>query len=227
MSQSYKYFKILFIDDASNYSQYQRHIIKDKLRNHTAVFNKQRKYSVYNSYFMINRYAKIDHSVVLNLDGDDWLINKGVLSYLSNIYTMEKCLFTYGDCVLWDGFTLSRPSRFERQYINTPYPKKVVSDKKYRKYPFLPLHPRSWKVWLYKKIKKSDFLRPDGTWLRFAEDQAIFYPMLEMAFDKLKVIKKPLYVYNTASQNSDNKKNLFFLLRDELIVRKKRLYPSI
>jgi len=227
LGQSYKDFKILFVDDASNYDQTQLKIIKDKLKNHITVFNKVRKYSLFNAYTLIYNHAKNDNAVVLNLDGDDWLSNKNVLKYLSGIYSKTKCWFTYGECYIWNGKELAKSARSVMPYLNIPYPKKIVASRQYRRYTFLPLHPRSWKVWLFKKIKRADFLRPDGSWLRFAEDQAIFLPMLELAIDRLKVIRKPLYVYNTATNFSDVKKSLIEVLKDELIIRKKKPYEEI
>ena len=69
-------------------------------------------------------------------------------------------------------------------------------------------------------------MRPDGSWLQFAEDQAMFYPMLEIAKGKYAVMSKPLYVYNIATKNSDNKQNLIRLLKDELIIRRKTMLKS-
>ena len=66
-------------------------------------------------------------------------------------------------------------------------------------------------------------MRPDGSWLQYAEDQAIFYPMLEMGGDHGVAIKKPLSIYNVNSQNNDVKCAPLLLIRDELIIRKRKL----
>lgn len=222
LNQTYKNFKILFVDDHSNYTISQKNYIKNKLANHIVCFNKKRFFSVRNAFIMIHKYAKGDDSVVVNLDGDDWFFDKNTLSYLAETYRRSGCLLTWGECVFWDGAKFSKPSRFLKPYTNTAYPKGVIEENSYRKYPFLPLHPRTWRAWLFKKIKKEDLLREDGSWIKLVEDQAIFYPMLEMASGKFKVIKKPLYVYNIATGQSDLNKNLLEFLKDELIVRKKQ-----
>src|SRR3989344_2634209 len=226
LAQSYKNYKILFVDDASKYNKNQTDFIKNKLEGHTVVFNKERKYSLYNAYHMINKYANEDGAVVFNLDGDDCLMDNDVLAYVNLVYQKTGCFLTYGECVHWNGKELSKPAHLIKQYTNIPYPKDVVKSNSYRNYPFLPLHPRTWKVWLFKKIKRTDFLRPDGSWLQFAEDQAMFYPMLEIAKGKYAVMSKPLYVYNIATKNSDNKQNLIRLLKDELIIRRKTMLKS-
>jgi hypothetical protein len=177
---------------------------------------------------MTHKFAIRSSAIILNLDGDDWLLGPDSLKHLAWVYKNNpQCLLTYGECVLWDGKHYTRPSRFVNKFTNIPYPKSVIEKYSYRKYPFLPLHPRSWRVWLFKKIKKQDFLRPDGSWLQFAEDQAIFYPILEMATARVKVIKRPLYVYNVASVHADIKENLRGLLKDELIIRKKNSYEPL
>jgi len=229
LNQTYKNFKILFIDDCSNYTKKQKEYIKKRLKNHIVVFNKKRRYSVFNAYKIIHKYAKDSEGVVLNLDGDDWLLDNNVLSFLAKVYDNNPdCLVTYGECLLWDGKEYSsRPSRFIKKFANIPYPKRLIRKNSYRLEPFYPLHPRTWKVWLYKKIKKEDLQRPDGSWLEFAEDQAMFFPMLEMVNERYRVIKKPLYVYNVTTKHSDIKLNLIKLLKDELIIRKKTPYaPS-
>ena len=192
------------------------------------LFNKYRKYSLRNAYEVLHKYATNNEAVVVNLDADDWLIDNEVLGYLADVYRRHpSLLLTYGECVFWNGKGLSLPSRFLKPYTNCAYPKSIVSLNQYRIFPFLPLHPRTWKVSLFKKIKRQDFLRPDQTWLQFAEDQAIFYPMLEIVEGNFKVLKRPLYVYNVATKESDVKKNIVGLLHDELIIRKKSCYEPL
>jgi len=228
LNQTYKRFKILFVDDCSEYTTEQKNHIKKELQRHIVIFNKKRRFSVYNAHKMLHELAKKDDGVVVNLDADDWFLDNDALSYLAKIYRDNpECLLTYGECVLWDGRKYSPPSRLVREYTNIPYPQKVIRQGTYRLEPFYPLHPRTWKVWLYKKIKREDFLRYDGSWLEFAEDQAMFFPMLEMAGGRFKAIKKPLYAYSVATQHADIKENLIKLLKDELIIRKKKPYEPL
>lgn len=228
LNQNYKNFKILFVDDASDYSTEQKNYIKKRLQGNVIVFNKKRRYSLFNGYSLIRRYAGDDEAVVLNLDGDDWLLGSGALSHLAKTYKTDgDCLFTYGECLLWDGSLSDKTARYILPDVNRPYPRNVINKKTYRKEPFFPLHPLTWKVWLFKKIAKRDFLDPKGRWLRFAQDQAIFFPMLEMAHRNVRLIKKPLYVYNIATPHRDVEVNTVGLLRDELTIRRKTIYKSI
>jgi len=220
--QTYGQYKILFIDDNSGFDIYRIKYIKERLKGHVTVFNKIRKYSVRNGYEMIHKYCSNINAILINLDADDWFIDIKTLAYLNKYYGKNpKCQLTYGNCVLWNGRNYSKPANQINKYWNKPYPREIIKNKTFRKYPFLPLHPRTWRVSLFKKIRKEDMFRPDGNWLEFAEDQAFFFPMLEMANGNFGVINKPLYVYNTATEQSDKKINLMELLKDELIIRKK------
>lgn len=229
-SQGYKHYKILFVDDASGYSNKQKVYIKNKLKNHVTVFNKIRKYSLRNAYELIYKYANDEkNAIIFNLDGDDWLPNKNCIQTVIDIYSQKsEVLLTYGECYIWDGKKISKKtSRYLIENVNIPYKKNIIRTKTFRNHPFLPLHPRTWKVSLFKKIKLKDFKRNDKTWIKFAEDQAIFYPMLEMANGNIAVIKKPLYVYNQSSKYTDTKVNLNSLLKDEVIIRRKKKYEKI
>ncbi len=222
--QNNQNFKILFVDDASGYNRKQKKYIKNKLQNHVTIFNNTRKYSLENAYEIIHKFATINSAVVFNLDGDDWLL-PNALDTVANIYlNFPKCLLTYGECLIWDGIKIShKSSRYLLPWTNTRYPNKIVEKKSFRAEPFRPLHPRTWKVSLFKSIPKKEFLDSKGKWLRFAEDQAIFFPMLEKVGDNYQVIKKSLYVYNSANVHADVVENTISLIKDEIEIRKKGL----
>jgi len=228
LNQDYGNFKILYVDDASNYTKKQKWYILTKLKNHVSVFNRKRRYSPYNAYHIIHKYAKDNSAVVVNLDGDDWFYSTYALTSIANTYVKNPgCELTWGECLFFNGEKLSKPSRFVKRFVNIPYPKSVVKKRSYRSYYFLPLHPRSWKVSLFKSIPKSEFLDSHGNWLKFPEDMIMFFPMLEASRGRYKVIKKPLYVYNISNPLSDADKNRIELLKGELTVRRKKYIDKL
>ncbi len=227
LEQHYSNYKILFVDDASNYSAQQKKHIKDKLRGHIVVFNKIRNFSLKNGYYMIHKYAHKKDAIVFNLDGDDWLIDRNTFRHVSDIYNSDKNIWlTWGGCLVWNGTKLTNISQNGEFCINGQYPRSIIKNNTYRTYPFLPLHPRTWKVSLFKKIKMSDFKDTDGNWLRFPEDQAMFYPMLEMSNGHHKVIKRNMYVYNMEHCYSIVNKYPLETMKEELIIRRKKHYVS-
>jgi hypothetical protein len=160
----------------------------------------------------------------VNVDGDDWLSSSDALSEVNSAYQDQETILTYGDCIYFSpgkGDHLVRASE-TNQYINHRYLRKVEQKNSYRKEIFNPLHMRTWKTDAFKAIPKPEFLRPDGTWIRCCEDQAIFFPLLEMATGNYKVLEKPLYFYNLENPLSDAKVNVAERLYDEVLLRKKK-----
>jgi glycosyltransferase involved in cell wall biosynthesis len=228
LNQTYKNYKILFVDDASGYTKQQKEYIRRVLQEHQVIFNKVRKYAVRNAYEIIHQYCDNIDAVIVNLDGDDWLYNSSALQFLSNQYSQYNIDATYGECMVWNGKSISnKPSRNLYKFTNIKYKANVIKNRSYRIEPFLPLHPMTWKIDLYKRIRNSDFKDPNNNWLKFTQDQSIMYPILEMAQKKVRVISQPLYVYNTSETNHDINKNKLGLIRDEIIIRKKVKYEPI
>ncbi len=224
--QSYKNFKVLYVDDCSNYTRKQKEHIKERLKDQVVVFNKSRKFSVYNGYKMIHNYAQKKDSVILVLDSDDWLIDKNALSYISKFYKKKDVFLTYGNCLFWDGkkYLKNHPSN---TYLNTAYPKTVVRKNLFRSEYFRVSHPMTFKTSIFKMIKENDFKEDSETWLKYELDLATFLPLLEMANVRFKFIKKPLSVYNISSPNLNIKKNPYEFAKEELIIRKKKPYEPI
>ncbi len=227
-SQTYKNYQIIFADDASEYSISQKGHIRKKLKDHIVYFNKKRLYAVNNVYEALYKYAIEDQAVIVNVDGDDWLNGNNVLSVIASYYQRYDCFLTYGDCLIWDGKSMSKKmASVEKEFTNIVYPLKVLHKGSYRRELFFPLHLRTWKNWLYKRIKINDFRDENGNWLKYCVDMAMYFPMLEMAAGKYCVINKPLYVYNTESKNNIIKYDPIQTVREELIIRRKKPYKKI
>jgi len=222
LAQESDNYTVLFVDDCSDYTKAQKKWIQSMLKEHACVFNQERKFSVRNAYEMIHAYAEKRNSIVVNVDGDDWLNGENVLQVIEETYVKdEKCVLTYGDCYYFDPGNekhLQQASKTSK-FVNHRYPPEVEIKKKYRSVPFLPLHLRTWKTAAFKKISQSQFKRPDGSWLKFCEDQAIFYPILEMSDGNYQVIQQPLYFYNRENSRNDNKVHLRECFLDELSIR--------
>ena len=227
-AQTYKKYKILFIDDASDYTENQKKYIKSKLKKHITVFNKQRMYSVYNGYILIHKYAKMKNSVVVFLDGDDWFINNNALKYINDIYRNKNILLTWGGCLVWNGKKYYKSlSRFGLKYSNKDYSNKIASSRCFRLVPFQVFHTMTFKTSLFKKIKQSDFKDASGNWLKYQFDLASFLPMLEMADNRYKVLNEPLYSYNVSTPNNISKLYRIECLKEEITIRTKKMYEEI
>jgi hypothetical protein len=215
------------VDDHSDYTRKQLGQLSRLLTDHLFIRNTSRQFSVKNAFAAIHSHVP-DNAIVVNVDGDDWLPHPQVLKEISRLYQSTECWLSYGGCEYYLG---------ERKEIaQLPLPQKNAANrydsdceqkKLYRSSFFLPIHLRTWRSALFKKIKEKDLKRPDGSWLQFCEDQAFFLPMLEMAAGKYEVTTSPLYVYNLSTPFSDHLKYRKEKLLDELCIRSKRKYESI
>lgn len=208
------------------------------------IWRKNRYYSVRNAYELIHEYCKDPEGIVVNLDADDWFAHSRAVKELVQHYRREKCLFSYGECYIWNEQNQSdidwRSENFKKldfsQYprssdalelCNVPYSHNIVKTNAFRDTPFLPLHPRSWKVKAFQKIPVDAFKRKDGSWLQFCEDQAILLPLLEMFPQHYSVCTLPLSVYNKANTAADIKLYRLETLRDEIEIRRKPKYEAV
>ncbi|MBW7955196.1 glycosyltransferase family 2 protein [Patescibacteria group bacterium] len=229
LNQTYKNVTILFVDDASDYTKEVRKRINHLLRDHVVVWRKERYFSVRNAYEMITTFCDDPDGVVVNVDADDWLAHRTALKTIIQFYKTEHCLFSYGNCYVWQGQDLDRlPIASEvMPACNIPYSKDVIKNRTFRSVPFLIYHPRTWKVAAFKSIPLDAFKRSDGHWLQFCEDQAIFFPLLEMYPKQWYFCPTPLSVYNQANISADIKLHRLETLRDEIEIRRKTPYAPV
>jgi hypothetical protein len=74
----------------------------------------------------------------------------------------------------------------------------VLNTREYRKNGiWCTSHLRTYKAWLFNKIKRDDFLDQDGNIFKVAGDVAIMYPLIEMCGNRhINFINIVMYIYN-------------------------------
>ena len=193
-----------------DYNNYNMHIINDKSTDNTldvinktlaslpenirgkfnVINNEINMGAVYNQINTIRSKVKLA-SIVMLLDGDDWLVNDpNIFHKYNNIYKDGGAEFTYGSCYsLVDKIPL----------IAQPYPPEIKKNKEYRKYKFnwnMPYtHLRTFDARLLNNINDSVFKDAEGNWLKAGGDTSVFYNLIEQA-DPGNVICVPDIVYN-------------------------------
>jgi FkbM family methyltransferase len=166
------------------------------------VNNRENRGAVANQVAVLRALADTD-SIVMVIDGDDWLVNdNSIFSYYNTVYdgTVE---FTYGSC--WsvvDNIPL----------ISQPYPAEIKQARAYRKHQFnwiLPYtHLRTFKSQLIKNIPDSAFQDSHGQWYRAGGDGSTFYNLIEAADPAgVRCLPEIVYCYNDASPLNDYKVN--------------------
>ena len=206
--QDYDNYEVYMVNDASTdntksaIADALSRLPKDIAQKFHLIDNQENRGAVYNQVAMLRALQDTD-SIVMIIDGDDWLVNDNtIFSYYNNIYdgTTE---FTYGSC--WsvvDNIPL----------ISQPYPDHIRRARAYRQHRFnwiLPYtHLRTFKSYLVKGIPDTAFKDANGQWYRAGGDGSTFYNLIEAADpNKVKCLSEVVYNYNDASPLNDYKVN--------------------
>lgn len=198
MSQKYENFHVIFVDDASIDGSFDK-LPKNDPRV-TVIKNNIRKTALENLHNTIIHNCEKEDIVVL-VDGDDWLPNKKVLSYINDFYNQNDCWIMYGQASWTDG----------RRGFASAYSIEEFSN--IRKSPFRVSHLRTFRAGLYHKIAEQDPLfsclkDSNNTFYKMTYDVAIMFPLLEMAgSEKVKFNDTILYTYNRSNPISDDRVN--------------------
>jgi glycosyltransferase involved in cell wall biosynthesis len=215
MSQQYKDFKCYVFDDLSsdNTSQKVQDIIKDDPR-FFLIQNTKKLYQPGNYDLVIRHMNLPDDEICVEVDGDDWLSNSKVFSFINNLYTNEDVWMTSGSFSYHDG---------RQGFANPP-----TTIENLRRQAFTLSHLRTWKSWLWKKIKEDDLKDSTGEYWSVAGDLAFMYPMLEMAgLEHFKFVKDILYIYNESNPINDHKVNMSKVIDSVNKLRAKQPYERI
>jgi len=145
--------------------------------------------SMPNTVNALKLYSKSGEDIIVHLDGDDYLVGDDVLDTLNEVYK-EDIWMTYG--------------QYEPlSHTYHDYCKQITDTRTYRKEYWVTSHLKTWKRWLWDKIKNEDLRKPDGSYLDAATDCAFMFPMIEMAGLKhIKFIPRVLYMYNDLNPNN-------------------------
>jgi len=111
------------------------------------IENREKKYLLRNTTDAINAAQPDPEDVVVCLDGDDWLAHQDVLSRIAREYE-NGAWMTYG--------SYAGSISGKRGEECKAYPSWVTSMRLYRWSPWRASHLKSFKVWLWQKIKPAD-----------------------------------------------------------------------
>ena len=161
------------------------------------ITNKSKLYQVGNYRHVMSKKEIDDDDICLTLDGDDWLPDDQVLDRLAEAYD-HGAWITYGQFLQWDG------NSFQAGFAQNP----PIWDE-LRKLRYTTTHLRSWKAFLWRRIKSADLRRNDGSVIKAGGDTAFMYPMLEMAGPYRSVyIPHFMYVYNVKTPDNVHKHSM-------------------
>ena len=180
-SQSDKDFKVFIIDDVStdNTVETIKSLINDDDRFHLTI-NIEKKFKLKNLDELITTFD--DDDIVIELDGDDFLLTSDVVSDIRNIYSDGKVWLTNGSFMYTNG--------------NPGFSSKCNPDT-VRKDVFTFSHLRTWKTFLWKSIPKNYLKDDNGEYFKSAADVSYTFSLLELAGEEnYRFLPKLYYVYN-------------------------------
>lgn len=223
LSQTYKNYQVVIIDDCSNdkssevcINQLKSCVSEDKLK--FKYFKRSQNVgALENIVHGIQTICNDPQDVILTIDGDDYLYGNDVLETLNFEYRNENIWLTYGSYQ-----NLSDGSRG----LCAPMP---CDTKDYRKSGmWVTSHLRTWKKFLWDKIDNKDLRDSSGRYYSMSWDRIFLYCLTEMATNAhIKYIEKILYIYNNVNDLNDHKKNLQLQLAMAEEIRNKPIYNPI
>lgn len=219
LNQDYQSYHIIYINDDSTDGTgelVQNYIERSGRQNKiTLINNESRIGSTGNIYKAVHLCHP--HTVIVTVDGDDWLAHNRVLSHLSSFYRDPNVWLTYGQYIRHPGNIRGHCSQV---------PDEVIENNNFRQYLWVTSQLRTFYADLYQKIEKQDLLY-NGNFFTMANDLAMMFPMLEMAGEHSRFISDILYVYNVATPFNNHKINRQLQLQMDRHIRKYRRYKPV
>lgn len=188
------------------------------------IKNKKRKGALYNWVHAIDKAKCKDEDIILLLGGDDWLSGRKVFNAVADHYIFgnhpdaNKVWMTHGSYIEY-------PSMKNGDF-NRPYPDDVRKNGTYRFAPWSLGHLITFKYGLFKNVNREDLL-VNGEWPMMTGDLFLFFPMLEMACERVSHMKSKVYVYNLETPLNDHKVNHELQLALEREARSRKPYERL
>lgn len=200
LQQMYTNFQVLYIDDCSTD---QSATLLKTFTHHEQISitcNTTRQGKLANLYTAI--HAIPDEHIIVEFDADDYFTDDLVLARINTLFQTRKCLVAHA-AYLNNPPELAQQLKLQTFCQQTPF--FIKKRRSYRAWPWMYSGLRCYKAALAKKIKRGDLMMNDR-FLPFFHDAALFYPLLEMAAERVGFIPQPLIIRNIDSPLNDFKK---------------------
>ena len=223
--QTIKNFKCIIYNDAS--TDNTKNIIDNSIEDDdrfNQIISENRSGSPLSSIVnAINIANPADHTIIVIIDGDDWLSSPFTLEYLHSIYNREKCWLTYGTYQIY-------PTGVVSDHHTIDIPENIHNTNSYKKFPFVTSHLKTFKSFLYKKINNKDLIDYDtNEYYKTAGDVALMMPLLEMTpNEKIYKIQDITYILNRENELNEANSNLQLQKDTEQKIRNtQKIYKKI
>lgn len=218
-SQTFKNYTVHIFDDCSTDNSFE--VAKSHIKNDERFLLKKNKSNygaLYNIVQGLN-YNCDDSSKKIDIiiDGDDSLHLNDALRIVYFTYLKTNCLITYGTFIHNGG----------QGIFGRKYPLRTILTNSYRKDIWLASHLRTFRHDLWLNIKKEDLKDTQNNYFSTAWDQAIMFPLLEMAGLRQECISDVIYNYNNVNPLCDHYVNKESQKDNEIQIRNKPPYNLV
>jgi len=218
-SQSVKEWKCYITDDMSTDGSqpYIQSLISGDDR-FELIENIKKFWQTGNYYQVLQKEEIDDNDIVITVDGDDWLPDDGVFQRVLDYYSDGNTWITFGQFMHYQG-----ENNYKKGFSRKPQPFSEV-----RRLPWTSSHLRTFKAFLFRKIKYEDLLDDNGYFYKTAGDVVCITPMLEMAGEeRVKYVDDINYVYNVETELNEYKTKLSDQIRVTKKIAEKAKYERI
>jgi glycosyltransferase involved in cell wall biosynthesis len=138
-------------------------------------------------------------SIILELNGDDWLHDSAVFNFLNKVYSDPDIWITYNTPIYSSGIISMKYK---------PFPSGIIKSNRFRSIKkWRSGHLHTFRQELFNHLDEKDLIDPlTGEYWANADDQAFYLPLFEMAGQHCLHTYRINYVYNitpNAEQNID------------------------
>ena len=215
MSQRYQDFTCYITDDVSTDNTVN--IVRETIKNDPRfiLIENKTKFFQPGNYDQVITSRNIDgEEICVEVDGDDWLPDSNVFTRINEVYKDKEVWMTSGSFRYHDG----RPG-----FANPP-----TNFSNVRKQTFTLSHLRTWKSWLWKKIKHEDLRDENNNYWNVAGDLSFMFPMFEMSGEKhYRFLSDINYIYNESNPINDHKVNMSNVIHTVNKIRNKPEYKQL
>lgn len=230
--QDYPHYRVIYIDDCSTDGTgnlVELYILQHHLEHKVTLIRNS-----YNCKALANIWHAVwtiyDDELVVILDGDDAFAHSHVISRIEQIHREKNMWVSYAQFMNVPEHK-AREAGIPTKGYAYPTPIEVINKKSYRLHPWSWSGLRSFYAWIFKQIKLEDLLSDapgyEGKFYPICYDNAIMFPLMEMAGHHCTFIDEVLLLRNLDTPLNDFKVNPALQRATAAAIRKKAIYPTI
>ncbi|SDE20406.1 glycosyltransferase family 2 protein [Niabella drilacis] len=192
IGQHYNNYEVFLLDDASDDGTLD--LIDGEVEKFHRVRNKKRLGLMENIYKALMELPIKDEDIVIQLDGDDYLLGEYVLQIINATYD-SNTLLSYGQFI----------DNYGRMGFCSPYSKEEFAS--IRSVRWKASHIKTFKYKLFKAFLRQDphcenLKTETGQFYEYASDIALMFPLMEIAgFENTAMIQNIVYCYRRHPNN--------------------------